>query len=527
MFRFASLFRRHARRRLTQLDREDPAASQQEQLRRLVRKAKRTRFGRDHDFAKFRNLDDYQGNVPLRTWEQFWSGYWKAGYPLLDDCTWPGKVPFFGMTAGTASGSRRAVPCTRESLAAMKRAQRDVLVRHLIQRPDSRAPGGKICVLSGPADLESPAAGIQTGGIDGLLAGQWPWLARRRFLTSRRIANCDDRDRRIREFARLAARKNVRIVWGMPPSLATFFEELTGGDSTKTVAQVLPRLELIVHGGMNLSPYRKRFEKLLVDGAAELRECYAATEGMLAVADAGPGDGLRLLTDNGAFFEFVPLGELREKAPTRHWVGNVEPDVHYAVAVTTNAGLWSYLLDDTVRFVETDPPRLLVTGRVSQMLSAFGENVVCEELDDAVTAATASVGKRVVDFTVGTELSTVPRKPGRHVFLVEFSDRPSPNKKQVTAISKIIDERIKQRNDAYRALRGGDPGWLRRRHTIQGGDYGMRMPRIEVVPPGTFAAWLHSRGQHKAPRVMHNPQMLDELRSFAELCDTRAAKTAA
>lgn len=507
MFRFASLFRRSARRRLAQLFREDPVASQQDQLRRLVRKAKRTKFGRDHGFAKFRNLNDYQNNVPLRTWEQFWSDYWKADYPQLADCTWPGKVPFFGMTAGTASGSRRPVPCTAESLAALQRAHRDVLVRHLAQRPDSGAPFGRICVLSEPAEIESPAAGVQTGGIDGILAAQWPWLARRRFLTSRRIANCDDRDQRIREFARLAARKNVRVVCGMPPALVTFFEELTA-NLTLAASGSLPKLELVVHTGMNFSPYRKRFEKLLAGSNVQLGETYAATEGLFAISDP-EGDGLRLLTDNAVFFEFVRLSELRAKSPTRHWVGNVEPDVQYAVAVTTNAGLWSYLLDDTVRFVETTPPRLLVTGRVSQMLSAFGENVVCEELDDAVTAATSSVGKRVVDFTVGTELSTIPRKPGRHVFLVEFSDLQPPNKKQVTAISKIIDEKIKQRNNAYRSLRGGD--------------YGMRMPRIEVVPPGTFAAWLQSRGRHKAPRVMHNPEMLDELRNYAELSHAKAA----
>ena len=527
MFAFASLFRRHARRRELQLQREDPAASQQERLRRLVRKAKRTRFGRDHGFAKFRNLDDYQRNVPLRTWEQFWSDYWKECYPTLHDCTWPGKVPFFGLTAGTASGQRRPVPCSAESLAALKRAHRDVLVRHLANHPHSRVLGGRICILSEPAGLESLAAGVQTGGIDGILAAQSSWPARRRFLSSRKFANCDDRDQRVREFARLAARKNVRTLCGMPPALALFFEELTGGDSSQTAAWVLPKLQLLVHGGMNFAPYRKRFEKLLAGGEAELRETYTATEGILAIADATPGDGLRLLTDNGVFFEFVPVGELRAKSPTRHWVGNVEPDVQYAVVLTTSAGLWSYVLDDTVRFVATNPPRVLVTGRVSQMLSAFGEDVVCEQLDDAVTAATSSVGKRVVDFTVGAELPSVPRKPGRHVFLVEFSDRQPPNKKQLTAISRIIDERIKQRNDAYRMLRGGDPGWMHRRRDIQGGDYGMRMPRIEVVPPGTFAAWLQSRGHHKVPRVIHNPQMLDELRSIAELSDARDAKTAA
>ena len=264
---------------------------------------------------------------------------------------------------------------------------------------------------------------------------------------------------------------------------------------------------------MNFSPYRKRFEKLLQGTRAELRETYSATEALLAVADGAPGEGLRLVTDRGVFFEFVPVGELRSKSPTRHWVANVEPDVQYAVVLTTNAGLWSYVLDDTVRFVETKPPRILVTGRVSQMLSVFGENVVGEELDEVLTAATSSVGKRVVEFTVGSELPPSPRKPGRHFIVAEFSDAQPPNKKQITAISRIIDDRIQQRNDPYRKLRGGD--------------YGMRMPKVEIVPPGTFAAWMQSLGRHKVPRVIHNPEMLDELRSFAELSDSRDAKTAA
>ena len=283
------------------------------------------------------------------------------------------------------------------------------------------------------------------------------------------------------------------------------------------LADSLPGLELIVLHGTGIVPYRRRLEKLLGDSPIESRESWCGAEGSYAAADRATGEGLRLINDNGVFFEFIPLDELKSEQPIRHWIGNAEPDIPYAVAVSTCAGLWGYLNDDIVRFVETSPPRIQVAGRVSQreLLSQFGESVLTEHLEEAVTAAATSNGKRVAEFAVAPVTPEDPRKPGRHQFIIEFADAESPNKKQVTAIGKIIDERIQQRNADYREARAGDSR--------------LRSPRVQVVRPGTFSAWLISRGHRvdppKVPRVMCEPEF-DALSEFAEASRSRRRKAA-
>ena len=495
----------YARRRGEASRRQDPAAEQERQLIRLVRHAQDTRFGRDHSFAKIKTIADFQACVPLRRYEDMWRDYWQPEFPRLVDCTWPGAIPFFALSSGTTSGTTKYIPCSREMNKANDRAALDVLAHHITNRPGSRVLGGKSFMLGGSTELTELSPGIHAGDLSGIAAARTPFWARPYIYPPRELALIADWEKKIDLLSRGILDQDVRVIAGTPSWLLIFFERLFAlkPERDPRLAGFFPNLELIIHGGVNFAPYRPRFEALLAGGHAESREVYPASEGFIAVADRGSAEGLRLISDNGLFYEFVPLGELAAAAPTRHWVANVETGLDYAVVVTSCAGLWAYVMGDTVKFVEHKPPRLLVTGRTSYTLSSFGEHLTGGEIEDAVSAASSAIGAQIADFAVGAVFPDDKTGRGGHLYLVEFST-PSPSPENSQRFLHIVDDVLSRRNDDYRVHRSGG--------------FGLNPPQLRALPRGTFEAWMKSRGQlggqHKVPRVIANADLFAALRHF-------------
>lgn len=499
------LLRLYAARRMKRLRRQDPVRVQHDQLLRLARRARRTRFAADHDLASIRTVADYQARVPLRRYEDFWDAYWKDAFPRLTDCTWPGTIPYFAVTSGTTTGITKYIPLSREMMRSNVRAGIDLLVHHVVSRPHSRLMGGRNFMLGGSTDLTAEAPGIHSGDLSGIAARELPRWAGARYFPPLELALIADWEVKMDVLARRALDADIRSISGTPSWLLIFFDRLAalrpGGGGR--IADYFPDLELLVHGGVNFEPYRRRFEALIEGSHAELREVYPASEGFMAVADRGYGDGLRLVLDNGLFFEFVPVAELDSPAPSRHWLADVETGIDYAVALTTCAGLWSYIVGDTVRFVDLDPPRLLVTGRTSYMLSAFGEHLIDEEIEESIAAAAESIGAMISDYSVGALFPEGEGALGGHVYVVEFAE-PVAGAERLAAFARDLDARLSTTNDDYRAHRAGGTG--------------MNPPVIEPVRPGAFAAWMKSRGQlggqHKVPRIINDQDLLANLRAF-------------
>ena len=484
------LLRAYAGWRLYGLARQDAAESQRRQLLGLLAHARNTRFGREHGFARLRSVSDYQHAVPLRRYEDFWRDYWSALYPVLENATWPGIMPFFANSSGTGSGATKHIPVSAAMVRANRRAAIDVLVHHVASRPGSRVIGGKNFMLGGSTDLKPVSAGVAAGDLSGIAAARVPWWARNYYFPSGRLAHITEWERKTKELARQSLAEDIRSLSGTPSWMLLFFDELKrlrpGGEGR--LVDFYPNLELLVHGGVSFEPYRTRFEALLAGSRAETREVYPASEGFIALADRGPGEGLRLLTDNGLFLEFVPLEELDSPSPTRHWLETAETGVNYALVLTSCAGLWSYIVGDTVRFVEKNPPRILVTGRTSYSLSAFGEHLIGEEIDAAVSAGAAAVGGAIADYTVGPVFPE--NRPGHHLYLVEFSVPVDAGRAEEFA--RVLDRELSLRNVDYAEHRAGG--------------YGMGPPQVVFLPPGSFVAWMKSRGkfggQNKVPRVI-------------------------
>src|SRR5205814_9015001 len=213
------------------------------------------------------------------------------------------------------------------------------------------------------------------------------------------------------------------------------------------LADFFPRLELLVHGGVNFAPYRARFAEWLAGSKAETREVYAASEGFIASADRAEGEGMRVNLDHGIFYEFVPVGEIDAPQPTRHWIGDIETGIDYAPVLTTCAGLWAYIVGDVVRFVSRDPPRLRVTGRLSYTLSAFGEHLTGEEVEAAVAAAAAAISAGVRDFAAGAVYPENPGEIGGHLFVLEFERGVS--EAELARFAATLDRDLMRRNLDY------------------------------------------------------------------------------
>jgi GH3 auxin-responsive promoter len=504
------LLRYYARKRLPQLQAENAPLAQEAVLGQLLKFAAGTRFGRDHGFAEITTVEEYRARVRLRRYEDFWAEYWQESFPRLYDVTWPGMIRYFCVTSGTTTGVTKYIPCSDKMVAANVRAATDVLVHHIANRPRSKIMSGRNLMLGGSTALKAHAPKVHSGDLSGIAAANVPWWARRRYFPPRDVALLADWEEKVERMARLAVRAKITSISGTPSWLLLFLDrvaELKGG--TTRLAEIWPELEMITHGGVHFGPYRTRFAELLEGSHAETREAYAASEGFIAAQDRGSGEGLRLVVDNGLFYEFVPVEELNSPNPTRHWIADAELDVNYALVLSSCAGAWSYVVGDTVKLISRDPPRLLVTGRTTYSLSAFGEHLIDAEIEESIAAAAAEIGESVVDYSVGPVFSATPGEKGSHLFIVEFG-RAVANRARLDRFAARLDAALSETNEDYAAHRAGG--------------FGLDAPQVMEIAPGSFAEWMKRRGrlggQYKVPRIINDAALLADLRAFAETAKT-------
>lgn len=501
------LLRLYARWRLGVLARQRPAEAQERLLLGLVRRARGTRFGRDHDFAGIESVADFQTRVPIRSYEDFWDDYWGDAFPHLHELTWPGAIPCFAETSGTTTGNSKHIPLSHEMLRQFRKVGIDLLVFHVANRPGSRIMGGRLFMLGGSTNLSEPGPGIRSGFISGIAAAESPWWIQPWRFPPKELAAIDDWDRKIEAIAPHSLGADIRLLGGMTSWLLLFLESVSRCRPAPSgrLTEWYPDLEMLVFGGMALHPYRRRLEALIEGGKAELREVYPASEGFIAVADRDVDDGLRLTLDAGLFYEFVPVEELGSERPTRLWISDAEIGRDYAIVLSSCAGLWSYLLGDIVRFVDLDPPRLIVTGRTSYHLSSFGEHMTGAEIENAIAAAAAAIGLHVADFSVGPISPDGHDAPGHHLYVVEFQEKP-PDEASAAKFADRLDRELAETNLSYATRRKGDVG--------------LHPPEVIVLKPGSFADWMRQRGklggQHKVPRVVNDDALLRSLRDFAK-----------
>lgn len=494
---------RYAHYRTRTLDELNVGKVQHATLMRLVRKARNTRFGRDYDFSRIHSVADYQARIPVRDYEWFWNTYWKATYPLIDNVTWPGKIPYYALSSGTTSGATKYVPVSWEMVKSNKKAgfTTTALFRHV--NPAAKQLTGKFFFLGGSTDLRKQSDGSLAGDLSGIASRESPGLLWPYLYPPFNLTQMSDWDAKVRRFAELSANEPITALSGIPAWMYVLFGKLKEVTGKKTVAEVWPHLRLIVHGGTKFDPYRELFKNEIGSDLVKFCEVYPCSEGFIATEDPRY-KMLRIVPDHDIFFEFVPVDELGKKEfPTRHTLANVEVGQQYAVVLTTCAGLWSYVVGDTVAFERRDPPLIRFTGRTKYFLSAFGEHLISEEVEAAVTQAASACGSVAIDFHVGPMFPSKPGKPGHHLYLIEFAE----GKPDVIRFAKEIDSELSRINEDYAPHRVGDLAML--------------MPEVRVVKPGGFREWMKARGkeggQNKVPRMDNSGAMTKDMATwFAE-----------
>ncbi len=481
---------RYARRRTTELDRLEVPNVQQRTLLAMIEKARTTRFGREHRFDQIQSVEAYQLSVPVRTYEDFWRDYWQAAFPRLEGTTWPEFIPYFALSSGTTTGTTKYLPISKEMLASNRKAAFTTVALFRNAFPQSRMFNGRFFFLGGNTELRQESNGSRSGDLSAIATIEVSSLTRPYAFPPLELAAISDWTVKVRKLAEASAKLPITAISGVPAWLQRLFHVLKEVTGKQRVADIWPMLRLVVHGGTKFDPYRDEFRQELGPDV-QFVDVYPASEGFVATEDPRY-HLLRVVPDHDIFFEFIPMtefedGKLKGNRPTRHTLANAETGVEYAVAVTTCAGLWSYLIGDTIAFENRDPPLIRFTGRTKYYLSAFGEHLIEDEITRAVTEAATATGGRSGEFHVGPIFSRDPQKPGHHRYLIEFHQLPP----DVNRFSDILDATLRRLNEDYDAHRQGDLSMLR--------------PEVLVVKPGGFERWMLAHGkrppQHKVPKM--------------------------
>lgn len=476
-----------------------PREAQEEVLHELIGKGRSTSFGKEHGFASIQDYHDFRGAVPLRDYENF-APYIHRIKSGETDVLWPGKPKYLAKTSGTTSGTKY-IPLTKDSIPNHIDSARNALFCWMAETGDASVLDGKMIFVTGSPALED-IAGIKTGRLSGIVNHEVPsWVKGNRMPSWE--TNCiEDWEKKIDTIADETLREDMRLISGIPPWVLMYYEKLIE-KTGKKIKDIFPNYKVFIHGGVNFEPYRDSLARA-VGKPIPIVETYPASEGFMAFTDTQHADGLLLNINSGIFFEFVPANEIFSAQPTRMPLWEVEAGVNYAIIITNNAGLWAYDLGDTVKFVSTTPYRLVVTGRTTQFISAFGEHVIAEEVEGALLHAAREFGIEVAEFHVAPQVNPPEGELPYHEWFVEAGSRPDHGGPDATAqkgaFAARVDELLQRKNSYYKDLRTGN--------ILQG-------PKLRMVPPGTFRNHMKSigklGGQNKVPRLANDRIVADRL----------------
>lgn len=493
---------------------------QRETLRGLLGFASGTEFGRRHGFGRLAGLPDdelvgaYRAAVPLADYEAFRPLMQRMRESAERDVAWPGLVMDFAETSGT-TGGEKYIPVSRQMMRSNYRAALDIFAHaKRFGASPARLTSGRLLFLGGSTNVTVGKAGIRTGDLSGLVMPMIRWPLSEVYSPGPDIAHMTHWPSKIDAMARLTLGQDVRMVSGMASWSLVLFQrvlEMAREERSwvRSLRDVWPNLELFVHGGVKYAPFDPRVREVWSgDAAVDLPrrlEVYPASEGFIAVQDT-PGDpGLRLHTDLGNFYEFVPLEEIDRPDAPAFTADEVARGQRYVVVMTTCAGLWRYIIGDVVEF-DTIPPdgpaRLRIVGRHRHFINAFGENLIVEDVERAVVAARDATGVRLGEFTAAPVYPSAGRRAGLEL-AAEFEIVPTPE--TLATFGAAFDRSLQATNVDYSVKRTGD--------------LGMAPPTILPVPLGTFHRWMESKGklggQHKAPRCANHREIIEGITSVA------------
>ena len=486
-----------ARMRLWRIEgwKNNPADAQREVLQDLVTSAQYTEFGRKYQFHELFNIRDFKQAVPIHEYDDL-KPYIERIMKGEQNILWNTPIFWFAKSSGTTSEKSKFIPVSDESLQDCHfKAAKDVLTMYYQSNPESALLTGKALVIGGSHNINPMNNEAQFGDLSAVLLQNSPFWGHWLRTPDLSIALMDEWESKIEKLAETTIKENVTSISGVPTWTLVLFKRILEITGKSCMADVWPSLELYMHGGVSFTPYKEQFKKLLGKDIHYL-EMYNASEGFFAAQENPADDGMLLFTDHGIFMEFMPVSEYGKKHPNTIGLQDVELHKNYALVISTNGGLWRYLIGDTIQFTSLYPFRIKVSGRLKHYMNAFGEEVIVDNTDKAIAIASAKTGMVVNDYTAAPVYFS-DNNNGAHEWLIEFEQEPS-NLEQFTI---ELDAALKSINSDYEA----------KRHK----NIALGMPLVHALKKGSFINWLQTRGklggQHKVPRLSNERKYVDEL----------------
>ncbi len=473
----------------------NPFTAQREILQDLVTHGQHTSFGRKHNFAKLFTIKAFKENVPIQEYDDIkcWIKNLMNGE---QNQLWDSPVYWFAKSSGTTSDKSKFIPVTEESLTDCHyQAGKDVITLYYHFNPESNLLTGKGLVIGGSHQVSQLNEETFFGDLSAVLMQNMPMWGHWIRTPELSIALLDEWERKIETLAQSTIHENVTSISGVPTWTQVLIKRILDITGKSTLKEVWPNLELYMHGGVSFLPYKENFKKLVGDNINYM-EMYNASEGFFAAQDDLDEDGMLLFLNHGIFYEFMPIEEYGKQRPRTIGLREVEIGKQYAPVISTNGGLWRYLVGDTIQFTSLQPFRIKVTGRLKHFINAFGEELIVDNTDAAIATASEKTGAVVNDYTAAPVYFS-EQNNGAHEWLIEFEKEPE----SLDQFIYELDNSLKNLNSDYEA----------KRHK----SIALRMPIVHKLKKGVFNLWLKQKGklggQHKVPRLSNDRKFVEEI----------------
>ncbi len=474
-----------------------PHDVQSELFKKLILAAAKTEWGEKYDYASINNPGQYRDRVPISDYNNL-KPYIERLRNGEQNLLWNTDVKWFAKSSGTTADKSKYIPVSNEALEECHyKGGKDMLSIYFHNHPDSEIFNGRGLAMGGSSSItEINNETYYTGDLSAILMQNLPLWVQLKKTPSRSIALMDEWESKIEKMAHVTMEHNVTSISGVPSWTLVLIRRILEIAGKDNLAGVWPNLEVFFHGGVNFDPYRKQFNELIRSDIMSYMETYNASEGFFGIQDRTGHHDMLLMLDYGIYYEFIPFDQISEKNPKTLLLGEVEEGKNYAMLISTNAGLWRYLIGDTVKFTSTNPYRIKITGRTKNFINAFGEEIIIENAEKALSVACEKSDAIISDYTAAP-IYFNDNKNAAHEWLIEFTREP----KDMDVFNRDFDQALQLLNSDYEAKRY--------KNMVLG------RPVIRSLPGQTFYNWLKKRnklgGQNKVPRLSNNRKYVDEI----------------
>jgi hypothetical protein len=475
-----------------------PHDVQEELLKKLLQTAKGTEVGKKYDFSSIDRYEQYRDRVPVSTYEEI--------FPYIDrlmrgeqNILWPSEIKWFSKSSGTTNARSKFIPVSPEALEDCHfKGGKDMLSIYVNNYPDTKIFDGKGLAVGGSYQLNEndPSASSFYGDVSAVIMQnlpQWAEFIRTPSLNTALMTNWEEK---IEKLARETIDVNVTSMSGVPTWTVLLLQRILKIQKKKSITEVWPNLEVFFHGAVSFKPYKALFNTLIPDKRMNYWETYNASEGFFGIQDQTGSEELLLMLDYGIFYEFIPLDEFGGDHPKAVRLSEVELGKNYVMVISTNAGLWRYNIGDTIKFTSLSPYRIKISGRTKHFMNAFGEEVIVENAEAAITKASEVTGAIIDNFTAAPVYLQEGKKGG-HEWIIEFKVKP----RDLATFTQVLDTTLRSINSDYDA---------KREH-----DLALIAPVVHSVETGTFYNWMKKRGklggQNKVPRLSNSREYVEDI----------------